>query len=62
MTSVKKECITQDIIEAMDQKYLDWAHLVVVGAHSKKGLFDFMLGSLSKFLISEAKKPVLIGQ
>ena len=62
MTNVTKECIAQDIIEAMDEKYLDWAHLVVVGVHSKKGLFDFMLGSLSKFLIKEAKKPVLIGQ
>jgi nucleotide-binding universal stress UspA family protein len=62
LTLVHKECITQHIIDAMDQKYLDWAHLVVVGAHSKKGLFDFMLGSLSRFLVKEARKPVLIAQ
>jgi len=46
----------------MEEQYLDWATIVVVGAHSKRGLYDFMLGSLTKYLIKEAKKPVIIGQ
>lgn len=51
----------QDIIDACDDN-LDWAHVVVVGAHSKHGLFDFMVGSLTNHLIKLNKKPVLIGQ
>ena len=60
--NIKTVWTTQDIIEAMEEKYLDWASIVVVGVHSKKGLFDFMLGSLTRYLIEAAKKPVLIGQ
>lgn len=59
---VKKEWTSKNIIQAMEEQYLDWATIVVVGAHSKKGLYDFMLGSLTKYLIKEAKKPVIIGQ
>lgn len=60
--NVKKEWTAQPIIEAMEEKYLDWADLVVVGAHSKKGLVDFMVGSVVKYLIKVAKKPILLGQ
>lgn len=60
--NIKKEWTYESIIEAVEKKYLDWAHIVVVGAHSKKGLFDFMVGSLTNYLIEIAKKPVLIGQ
>ncbi|MCB0747078.1 MAG: universal stress protein [Ignavibacteriae bacterium] len=59
---IKKEWISEDIINAVEKKYLDWADFVVVGAHSKKGLANFMVGSLTKHLIKIAKKPVLIGQ
>ena len=52
----------QDIIKACKKDHLDWADVVVVGAHSKKGLFDFIVGSLTKYLIKLDKKPVLIGQ
>jgi nucleotide-binding universal stress UspA family protein len=62
ISNVEKNWTSQNIIAAVENKYLDWADFVVVGAHSKKGLIDFMLGSLTKQLIKLAKKPVLIGQ
>lgn len=49
-------------IEAMKDKYLDWAEAVVLGIHSKRGIIDFMIGSLSKFMLNEGSKAVLIGQ
>ena len=59
---IQKEWIKDDILKKIDDKYLDWAHVIVVGAHSKRGLFTFMVGSLTKHLIKIAKKPILIGQ
>ena len=59
---IKREWTSKEIIPAIEEKYLDWANVVVVGAHSKKGIIDFMLGSLTKYLIKVAKKPVLISQ
>ncbi len=60
--SVKVEQTSQDIIEAMDEKYLQWADMIVLGVHSKKGLLDFMIGSLSRHLIKMGNKPLLFGQ
>jgi len=60
--NVKIERISQDILQAMEEKYLPWADLVVLGVHSKKGLLDFMLGSLSRYLIKVGTKPLLFGQ
>jgi nucleotide-binding universal stress UspA family protein len=62
ITRVTKEYASGTIIEVVESKYLDWADMVVMGAHSKRGLFDFKLGSLTKFLIERAQKPLLIGQ
>ncbi|MDY6864278.1 MAG: universal stress protein [Thermodesulfobacteriota bacterium] len=62
INNVKKIWTSQNIIRVMEEQYLDWADIVVVGAHSKKGPFDFMAGSLVKYLIKEAKRPVFIGQ
>ena len=61
-SNVEKVWTTQDIIRVMEERFLDWADLVVIGAHSKKGLLDFMVGSLGQYLIKEAKKPVFLGQ
>ena len=60
--NIKVEQISQDIIEAMDEKYLPWADMVVLGVHSRKGLLDFMLGSLGRHLIKVGTKPLLFGQ
>ena len=60
--NVKTVWTPQDIIWSIESGYLDWADLVVVGAHSKKGLVDFIVGSVAKYLIRQAKKPLLLGQ
>jgi len=60
--NIKKQWTAKSITEAVEEEYLDWADFIVVGPHSKKGLIDFMLGSLTKRLINLSKKPVLIGQ
>ncbi len=59
---IQKKWVTEHIIDAIKDTYLDWAHVVVVGVHSKKGMFNFMVGSLTKFLIKMARKPLLIAQ
>lgn len=62
VSNVEKTWTPQDKIQAIKEKHLDWADLIVLGAHSKKGLVDFMVGSLSKYLIKTGKKPLLLGQ
>jgi nucleotide-binding universal stress UspA family protein len=52
----------ENIIQAVDEEYARLADLIVVGAHSKKGLFDFVTGSLTRHLIEEERLPVIIGQ
>jgi len=59
---VKKEWTSQDVKKIVKDKYYDTHDVFVVGAHAREGLFDFMVGSLTKYLLREAKKPVFIGQ
>ena len=59
---VRSEWTADDIVEAVDERYLDAADLVVVGAHSKVAVIDFLIGSLARHLIEVALKPILIGQ
>jgi nucleotide-binding universal stress UspA family protein len=51
-----------DIREAIEQPYLGEAEVMVVGVHSKKGLFGSHVGSLTDHLMKEAHVPVFIGQ
>ena len=44
-----------DIVDVVNKDYLDWADLFAVGAHSKSGILDFMVGSLTKNLIEYGK-------
>ncbi len=60
--NITKLCTQEPIIKTIDQNYLDTYHVFVVGAHSKHGLFDFMLGGLTRHLLKIGKRPVLIGQ
>jgi len=57
-----KEWTDEDIIHVVDETYYGRADMFVVGAHAHESLFDFMVGSLTKHLIEQAVKPVLIGQ
>ena len=59
---VRSEWTEDDVVEAVDERYLDAADLVVVGAHSKVAVIDFLIGSLARHLIEVALKPILIGQ
>ncbi len=62
ITSVKTRWTSQNIVDAVKERYLDWADKVVLGMHSKKGLIDFMVGSLSRYLINDGSKVLLLGQ
>ncbi len=60
--NIKKEKTSENIKKIVNEKYLNWADLIVVGAHSKSGIFDFMVGSLTKELIKTDEKLLLISQ
>jgi len=59
---VETEWTVEHIIQKVKNDYMEWADAFVVGAHSKKGILDFMVGSLTRELIQWNQKPVLIGQ
>ena len=46
---------------ALEDKYLDWADVVVLGSHSKRGIMGFFVGSATELAIQKARKPVFIG-
>ena len=60
-TKVRKEWTARPIIEAVKDEFFSWPDLFVVGAHSKQHLLDFFVGSLTKFLLEEADRPVFVG-
>jgi len=62
ITDVKKEWVDGDVNEIIESDYYDAMDGFVVGAHARKGVFDFLIGSLTKFLVRKAEKPVFIGQ
>ena len=54
---------TKDPIRnACRKKYVRLVDIVVMGAHSKHGVFDFMVGSMTNCIIKLDKIPVVIGQ
>jgi len=59
---IKKIITKDDIIEYIDNNLMDWTDLFVIGAHSKHGLLDFMVGSLTKHLIKKGDHLLFIGQ
>jgi nucleotide-binding universal stress UspA family protein len=62
ITNIKKVWTNDAIIDVIKNDYYDEMDGFVVGAHSRDGIFDFLVGSLTKFLVKSAKKPVFIGQ
>lgn len=60
--NINVQMTSDDIIQVMADKYLQWADMVVLGVHSKKGLLDFMVGSLSRYLIKAGNKILLFGR
>lgn len=59
---VRREWTPEEIQDAIDERYIDKAEIIVAGMHSKRGLFSFHVGSLTDHLVSEARIPVYIGQ
>jgi hypothetical protein len=39
---VSEKVVSEKIMTAMHHKYLDWSDLIVMGAHSKIGILDFL--------------------
>ena len=62
INNIEKIYTNENIIRFISKNYLESPDLFVLGAHSKKGIFDFLQGSLSRFLIQEGTKPLFIGQ
>jgi nucleotide-binding universal stress UspA family protein len=62
INNIHKVWTNDNIIEVIKNKYYDDMDGFVVGAHSREGIFDFLVGSLTKFLVKSAKKPIFIGQ
>ncbi len=62
LTNITLEWTPENIINALEEKYMDWADLIVAGIHSKKGILEFFVGSFIKHLIGVAEKPLFLGQ
>lgn len=58
---VETEWTSQGIVDAIRERHGQWAQLIAAGAHAKKGPLAFMVGSLTKTLIHDGKKPLFIG-
>ena len=53
---------SQDIIEMIRDHFWEKTDVFVVGAHGHEGIFDFMVGSLTKYVVNQKDKAVFIGQ
>jgi nucleotide-binding universal stress UspA family protein len=62
ITDVQKKWIDGEVIDIIESKFYDSMDGFVVGAHARKGMFDFFVGSLTKYLVQKAEKAVFIGQ
>jgi nucleotide-binding universal stress UspA family protein len=62
ITDIKKIWTGDNIIKVIENEYYESMDGFVIGAHSHEGFFDFLVGSLTKFLVKSAKKSVFIGQ
>ncbi len=58
---VERMWSADDVREVVEERYLDDADLVVVGAHSQRKLVELVVGSLTKHLLAKATRPLLIG-
>ena len=49
------------IEEVLFDDHYDWADLIVLGAHTRHGVAEFLFGSLTRDLLNKADKPLYIG-
>ena len=60
--NVKTEWTAESIHDILRDRYIEWADLIVLGAHARSYIKDIFIGSLTKYLIEKAQKPLFIGQ
>jgi nucleotide-binding universal stress UspA family protein len=60
--NIHKYITKKDKISVFNQEYLTQIDMIVLGTHSKKGIFDFLIGSLTKHLINENQTALLVSQ
>jgi nucleotide-binding universal stress UspA family protein len=60
--TVKKISTERPIKEIVEKQYYNKTDIIVMGVNSRKGLLEFVLGSLVKSLIKKGEKLLLIGQ
>jgi nucleotide-binding universal stress UspA family protein len=61
LTNVTKYHTTGNIIDVVDEKYLEWADMFVIGLHSKPAIMDFFTGNVTNYIIDKSKKAIFIG-
>ncbi|HOE80472.1 MAG TPA: universal stress protein [Smithellaceae bacterium] len=58
-----RTCYTRnEIIKDLEDNYMEWTDLFVLGMHSRRVLLDFFVGSLASYLIMQDKKYIFFGQ
>lgn len=62
INNIKKRVSNKNKIELFHSQFLSEMDIVVLGGHSKMGLFDFLTGSLARHLINENKTLVFVCQ
>ncbi|NOZ47722.1 MAG: universal stress protein [Chlorobi bacterium] len=61
-TDISKVWTDEPIVDYIDKHYINEVYAFVVGSHSRKGgMLDYFVGSLTKHLIKNGNKPLLIG-
>jgi nucleotide-binding universal stress UspA family protein len=62
LKNVESFYTSHDINATIRDQFFDKTDVFVVGAHAKDSIFDFMVGSLTKYLLNQDEKAVFIGQ
>jgi len=62
LQNIKKEWTPKNIISIIKEQYMDEVDMFITGTHSHGHLKHFFIGSLTRFLLEEAKKPLFIAQ
>lgn len=62
LQNVTNYIFEKNIIEIIEEKYLDWADMFVIGLHSKPAILKFITGNVTNYVIENSKKAIFIGQ
>ncbi len=61
LSNVTKIHTKKNIVEIIEEDYLEWADMFVIGLHSKPAILDFFTGNVTNFVIDKSKKAIFIG-